>query len=397
MNNSEHYFDWAATSPADADILQESLELTLENWGNPSSTHAIGKQAKKLLDEARERCAKAFDVKPETIFFTSGGTESDQIPILSMLNKPSKGTILISSIEHPAVREQAIAMKKCGWNVNSIPADKNGIITPEAVEKLLTSDTMLVCVMAVNNETGSIQPIYEIADLLLEHYAGKRKPKFHVDCVQAAGKIPLNISHKGIDSAAFSSHKICGPRGIGILYLKDPLDSFLRGGGQEKGIRSGTENVFGAVAFSKCLKRYYLRTHILDDDIVYTSYSHYIKQTETTDSFLKNLSSLNCCTIIPPTRMENKELFSPYVVQAAFNKIPGNVMLRALDSKGFYISTGSACSSKKAGRPVLEAMHISPDLRENSVRFSFGPHTTQTAVNELFEAVKEIAETFNGK
>ncbi len=393
MNNTEHYFDWAATSPADEDILRESLELTLENWGNPSSTHAVGKKARTLLEEARTRSAKAIGVKPESIFFTSGGTESDQIPLLSLLNKPSKGTILISSIEHPAVREQADAMKKCGWNVISIPADKNGIITPAAVEKLLTSDTMLVCVMAVNNETGSIQPIYEIADLLVKHYEGKRKPKFHVDCVQAAGKIPLNVSHKGIDSAAFSSHKICGPRGIGILYLIDPLDSFLRGGGQEKGIRSGTENVFGAVAFSKCLERYFIR----DDDKTGSTYKAFIRQQETTNAFIEKLSALKGCTIIPPSRLENKELFSPYVVQAAFNKIPGNVMLRALDAKGFYISTGSACSSKKAGRPVLEAMHISPDLRETSVRFSFGPHTSANAVNELFEAVKEVTSTFNGK
>ena len=390
MNNTEHYFDWAATSPADEDILRESLELTLENWGNPSSTHTVGKQAKKLLDEARERCAKAIGIKPENIFFTSGGIESDQIPLLSMLNKPSKGTILISSIEHPAVREQADAMKKCGWKVEQIPADKNGIITPAAVEKLLTSDTMLVCVMAVNNETGSTQPIYEIAELLIKHYEGKRKPKFHVDCVQAAGKIPLNVSHKGIDSAAFSSHKICGPRGIGILYLKDPLDSFLRGGGQEKGIRSGTENVFGAVAFSKCLERYFIR----EDDKNSSTYKAFIQQKEITNTFIENLSALKGCTIIPPSRLENKELFSPYVVQAAFNKIPGNVMLRALDAKGFFISTGSACSSKKAGRPVLEAMHITPDLRETSVRFSFGPHTTATAIIELFEAVKEILATF---
>ena len=393
MNDTEHYFDWAATSPADEDILRESLELTLENWGNPSSTHTVGKKARTLLEEARTRCAKAIGIKPECIFFTSGGTESDQIPLLSLLNKPSKGTILISSIEHPAIREQAEAMKKCGWNVVSIPADKNGIITPDAVEKLLTPDTMLVCVMVVNNETGSIQPIHQIADLLIKHYEGKRKPKFHIDCVQAAGKIPLNISHKGIDSAAFSSHKICGPRGIGILYLKDPLDSFLRGGGQEKGIRSGTENVFGATAFSKCLERYFIR----DDDKTSTTYAAFNHQKETTNAFLEQLSTLNGCTIIPPSRLENKELFSPYVVQAAFNKIPGNVMLRALDSKGFYISTGSACSSKKAGRPVLEAMHISSDLRETSVRFSFGPHTTPTAVNELFDAVKEIAATFNGK
>ena len=145
-----------------------------------------------------------------------------------------------------------------------------------------------------------------------------------------------------------------------------------------------------ATAFSKCLERYFIK----DDDKTSSTYTAFIQQKETTDSFLEQLSALNGCTIIPPSRLENKELFSPYVVQAAFNKIPGNVMLRALDSKRFYISTGSACSSKKAGRPVLEAMHITPDLRETSVRFSFGPHTTQAAVQDLFQAVKEITETF---
>lgn len=391
MNNSEHYFDWAATSPSDEDILRESLELTLKNWGNPSSTHAIGKEAKLLLEEARNRCASVLEVKPENIYFTSGGSESDQIPLLSLLNKQIKGTVLISSIEHPAIKEQAEALKKCGWKIIQIPADNNGIIQPSAVEKLLTSDTLLVCVMAVNNETGSIQPIYEIADTISKWSQGKRKPKFHVDCVQAAGKIPLKISYNGIDSAAFSSHKICGPRGIGILYLKDPIEPFLRGGGQEKGIRSGTENLFGITAFSKCLERYFISEK---NKITFDSY---LSQKETTNEFIDNLNSINGCTLIPPSRIENKDFFSPYVVQAAFNKIPGNVMLRALDAKGFYISTGSACSSKKQNRPVLEAMHISADLRETSVRFSFGPHTTKKAISELFDAIKEVFYTFNPK
>ncbi len=377
----EHYFDWAATSPADEDILKEALEETLKFWGNPSSTHEVGKKARQVFEAARELAAKALGVKSETIYFTSGGTESDQIPLLSVLAKPMKGTVLVSSIEHPAIREQAEALKNCGWKVVQIPANADGIITPEAVTSLLTSDTVLICIMAVNNETGVIQPVYEITDAITKASEGKRRPKFHVDCVQAAGKINLNLSYKGIDSAALSSHKICGPRGIGILYLKDSLEPFLRGGGQEKGLRSGTENVFGAIAFSKCLERYYNKQKPSD--------------TERTNSFIKKLAALPGCTIVPPSRLEKPELFSPYVVQAAFANIPGNVMLRALDSKGFSISTGSACSAKKNKRPVLEAMHVDPKLRENAVRFSFGPHTTDQAVEELLAAVAEINGQFN--
>ena len=379
--NSEHYFDWAATSPADEDILKESLEETLEYWGNPSSSHTVGKKARELFEGARARAAAALGVKPENIYFTSGGTESDQIPLLAVLAKPNKGTILVSSIEHPAIREQAEALKNCGWNVIQIPADSDGRITPEAVTSLITSDTVLICIMAVNNETGVIQPIYEIADAITKACEGKRRPKFHVDCVQAAGKINLNLSYKGIDSAALSSHKICGPRGIGILYMKDVIEPFLRGGGQEKGLRSGTENVFGAVAFSKCLERYYNKMNEAD--------------VSRTNEFVKKLSTLPGCTIVPPSRLEKPELFSPYVVQAAFNNIPGNVMLRALDSKGFSISTGSACSAKKNKRPVLEAMHVDPKLRENSVRFSFGPHTIEKGMQELLAAVTEINAQFN--
>ena len=381
MDYKSHYFDWAATSPADEDILKQAVELTLTDWGNPSSTHSVGKNARTLLEQARERAAKALGVPAGTVYFTSGGTESDQIPLLAQLAKPSTGTVLISSIEHPAVREQALALKKCGWNIVQLAADKNGIITPQAVLNQLTSDTTLVCIMAVNNETGVIQPIYEIADAITKWSAGKRKPKLHVDCVQAAGKIPLNLAHPGIDSAALSSHKICGPRGIGILYLKDNLDVFLRGGGQEKGIRSGTENVLGAVAFSLALERYYNKDNS--------------QQRAVTDDFVKKLAALKGCTIIPPGRLDNPELFSPYVVQASFDHIPGNVMLRALDSQGFYISTGSACSSKKNKRPVLEAMHITPQLSENAVRFSFGPHTTAQAIGELFEAVAKVNGQFN--
>lgn len=389
MTESEHYFDWAATSPADKEILREALELTLDDWGNPSSVHQAGKNAKALFESARETCAKALGVKASNIFFTSGGTESDHLPLLAVLNKMQKGSVLISSIEHPALREMGEEMKKVGWKVNYIPADKDGVITPEAVTSLLTNDTQLVCVMAVNNETGVIQPIKEISLAIKKCAEGKRKPKLHVDCVQAAGKIPFDLKDWDVDSAAFSSHKICGPRGIGILYLKDEIDSFLRGGGQEKGIRSGTENVFGALAFGKCLEKYFI------SESNQPALSSYNEQKKVTEEFVKKLSELKGCTIIPPSRLEKPDLFSPYVVQASFQNIPGNVMLRALDSKGFYISTGSACSSRKANRPVLEAMHVDASLRETAVRFSFGPLTTVKAVDELFEEVANIAKTFN--
>lgn len=386
---TNHYFDWASTSPADKTILQEALDETVAVWGNPSSIHAAGEEARELLEQARKRCADVLGVKAEKLYFTSGGTESDHIPLLSVLNRPQKGTVLISSIEHPAIREMALEMKKCGMEVISIPSDKDGIITPEAVVKSLTPETVIVCVMAVNNETGAIQPVYEIADAITSATAGKRRPKFHVDCVQAAGKIPFDLSCAGIDSAAFSAHKICGPRGIGLLYMKDAVEPFLKGGGQEKGMRSGTENVFGALAFAKCLEKYYINKKNEGQ------LEHFNRQKEITQDFVKKLAGISGCTIIPEARIEEPGKYSPWVVQAAFKNIPGQVMLRALDSEGFYISTGSACSARKNNRPILEAMHITPQISETAVRFSFGPLTTKTAVDELFDKVSEIAGRFN--
>lgn len=386
---TEHYFDWAATSPCDAEILRKSLEATIERWGNPSSVHSAGKETKELLEEARKRCAESLDVPAEKLYFTSGGTESDHIPLLSVINRPQKGHVLFSSIEHPAIREQALELKKCGFTVDSIPADKNGIITAEAVTKALKPETVIVCVMAVNNETGAIQPIYEIADAITKASAGKRRPKFHVDCVQAAGKIPLNLSYKGIDSAAISAHKICGPRGTGLLYLADAAEPFLRGGGQEKSMRSGTENVYGALALSFCLEKYLIRKENPAAEERFQAQKKY------TEKFIQGLTALEPCTLLPYSRAENEEFYSPWVVQAAFRNIPGQVMLRALDNEGFCISTGSACSSRKNSRPVLEAMHVTAKENETAVRFSFGPLTTEKAMQELLAEVSKVVKTFN--
>ena len=429
--NSEHYFDWAATAPSDEKILRESLEIALQYDGNPSATHKIGSSARKILEEARASCAKSLGVNSNQVIFTSGGTESDHIPLLSVLNSPKKGRIILSAIEHPALREECAMLKKQRFEVVSVNPDKNGFICADSIVENLTPDTLFVTVMAVNNETGCVQPIYEIADAITKWAAGKKKPHFHVDCVQAAGKIPLDLSHKGIDSAALSAHKISGPRGIGILYLSKPVNSFLVGGGQEQNIRSGTENLFGAVAFAKCLERYYLGKDcrvkpdndtlkhgnltlkpdndnlkhgndkgsvipVLDTGI--SQSKRFEEQKEWTLDFLKKLKTLEKCRLVPQLRedfsVEVQEKFSPWVVQAAFIGIPGNVMVRTLDAKGFSISTGSACSAKKQSRPILTAMKLGREIQDSAVRFSFGPATTKKAMDELFEAVKDIVSEF---
>ncbi|MBO7175206.1 MAG: cysteine desulfurase [Spirochaetaceae bacterium] len=388
------YFDWAATAMVEEDIIREAAEIAISHFGNPSSLHFLGSPAKNLLTQIRSDCAKTLQVKSETIFFTSGGTEANHLPLLSLLQRPAPGTIIISAIEHPAIREQAEMMKHCGWKVIQVAPDETGIVPVAAIEKVLTSDTVLVCLMAVNNETGAIQPVYQVADLLnkFAKETGKRRPKLHVDCVQAAGKIPLNLSYSGIDSAALSAHKIGGPRGIGILYLAQKFESFVRGGGQEQGIRSGTENIAGAWAFGKCLKRHFLS----EKNKEAPAYQRFLQQKTMTDNFIAQLKEIKGCGLIPQTRDTDKlkDKFSPWIVQVAFEGIPGEVLVRALSEKSIAISTGSACSSRKLSRPVLEAMGVSKELATNGVRFSFGPATQQQDLDKLLEALKEIRQFF---
>lgn len=393
MISREHYFDWAATSPCDEEILQAALKQSMEHWGNPSSIHEAGTDAKKALDMARKRCADSLGVKSDTIFFTSGGTEGDHIPLLALLSKPVKGSIVVSAIEHPALREMCKMMENCGWKVITVNPDKNGVIQSQSVADALEEDTYFVTVMAVNNETGAIQPVEEISNAIAKKSEGKRKPFLHVDCVQAAGKIPLDLGKWKIDSASFSAHKIGGPRGIGVLYLSKQITPFLKGGGQENGIRSGTENLFGATAVSLCFEKY------LVGNKNPPSIERFENQKKWTKKFIQSIEEIPGCTLIPHSRsqkggMDMEDNFSPWVVQASFKGIPGQVMERALSSKGFYISTGSACSSGRHSRPVLDSMNISGPEKESSVRFSFGWETTEKSMEELAAEVKSIAGQF---
>ncbi len=390
MIDSRHYFDWAATTPADSKLLKEALDFSLEHWGNPSSIHGAGTDAREALESCRADVARTLAVLANSVYFTSGGTESDQLPLLSVLNRPQKGSILLSQIEHPANREMAKSFAACGWKVISVKADKDGIVRPESIRDALQDDSVFVSVMAVNNETGAIQPIYEIADSLEDWGKSHRKPLFHVDCVQAAGKIELNLAHRGIDSAAFSAHKIRGPRGIGILYAAKPFTPFLRGGGQEKGLRSGTENLFGAKAFALALQKYSIHQGNPE------SLARLEQQKAWTRQFISGLREIKGARILPYAREDeaNEGNYSPWLVQAAFPGIPGQVMERALSVDGFYISTGSACSSGSHARPVLDGLGISAAEKEGAVRFSFGSETTKEGMDELLEEVRTVTGKF---
>ncbi|MDR1747696.1 MAG: cysteine desulfurase [Spirochaetaceae bacterium] len=416
--NSGGYFDWAASSVPDRDIWREALDISMEHFGNPSSIHRYGIAAADILAEARRRCAAALGVPAESLFFTSGGTEANHLPILSLLQRPAAGSILISAIEHPAVREQALMMRNLGWKVHIVRPGRDGIITPEAVTENLTDDTALVCIMAVNNETGVVQPIYRIAEAITAASAGRKRPKFHVDAVQGVGKIPLDFSFPGtcsagvdtcgIDSAAVSAHKIQGPRGIGLLYMPRRQEPFVRGGGQEGGIRSGTENLFGAWALSRCLEKYAFTGNEPARNGFRSSYEEALIRM---DDFIRFLETLPCARIIPQTRglqtrtpesgslteggLSSGLRFSPWIIQVSFEGIPGEVLVRSLSERGISISTGSACSARKLSRPVLEAMKVPKQQALEAVRISFGPLTREEDMQALRGALEETVGMFS--
>lgn len=380
------YFDWAATTPPNDSIICEALAVSNEFFANPSSVHSAGISARLKLTEARNRCAKALGVGADTLYFTSGGTESNHIPILSLLQRPSCGSIVISAIEHPSVSAQADMLKNLGWSVIRVAPDENGIVHADSILEKMQSDTSVVCVMAVNNETGSIQPIADIVDAVEKKCAGKKKPKIHVDAVQAVAKIPLDrFLITGVDTLAVSAHKISGPRGIGLLYMAQRQEPFIRGGAQESGIRSGTENLFGAHALSLCIETY------CNSAFFSAAFS---EAQERMAYFIRFLHTISSCRIIPSSRTEVDERFSPWIVQVSFEGIPGEVLVRSLSSQGIFISTGSACSSRKNSRPILEAMHITPSVAAQSVRFSQGYTTTMDDISMLCLSLTDICAQF---
>ena len=240
------YLDWAATSVPDKEIIRKTAETAIEIYGNPSSKHGEGLKAKELLEKSREICSESLSVPVKSIFFTSGGTESNNMALFSLLRKKKRGKLLISSIEHPAVSEPCRILKEAGFTVIKINPGKDGIIKPESFLKHLDTDVQFAAMMLVNNETGAVQPVKETA-ALIKNFAKENNTKihFHCDAVQGIGKIRVDVSDKNIDTVSISAHKFSGPRGCGLLIINSMLLPLFSGGGQEAGKRAGTENLPG--------------------------------------------------------------------------------------------------------------------------------------------------------
>ncbi len=373
------YLDWAATAVPHEDIILNACKKASRDFANPSSKHCMGLKARTLLEKARSETAACLGVKPETVFFTSGGTESDHIPLFSLLAAHKPCSIAVSTIEHSAVAEQAKMMERRGYKILKIPATKAGFITPKAVIETLQEDTAFVSVMAVNNEVGSIQPIREIGAALKACSEGRRTIHFHTDAVQAIGKIPFDLASLNIHSAAFSGHKIGAMRGTGILYLNRKIEAFMRGGGHEGGIRPGTENLAGILSLAECLK-----LHSADIEAALK------KASALTGFLMEELQKIEGTEIVPSERVKNPAAYSPWILQFACKNMPGEVLVRCLSERGICISTGSACSSKKNTRPVLDAMNLPPEIRLNAVRVSVGRTTALEEIREFIAVLKSV-------
>lgn len=382
---NEIYLDWAAAAPADPDVLDRVSEVGRSIYGNPSSTHRAGKAARKYIEELRRTAAELLDTSPDRIVFTSGGSESSAIPLLSLLRKKRRGRILISAIEHPAVWETISLFAELGYEVIDVPPDSSGVVRPEQVLKALSPDTISAAVMAVNNETGAIQPVAEVGRLIREYEKKERcSILFHCDMVQALGKIPVEVENWQVDTAAFSAHKLGGPRGVGILYHRRDLPVLFSGGGQEVGIRPGTENIAGIAGF--CLS---MQKHI---PIISREYD---RAGELTDRLIQAIQETDGCRLLPESRAEQRELFSPYIVSFSVAPVPGEVFTRVLNDRSILVGSGSACSSnrqKKHAR-VLHSMGVNDEVARGAVRISIGYTTTMSEVETFIQIMREELKT----
>ncbi|GAB6391395.1 MAG: cysteine desulfurase [Treponematales bacterium] len=372
---NRRYFDWAAAAVPDP-AVSEALSGAV--FGNPSSPHEEGRKAREAVESARARCARVLDVPPETLYFTSGGTESNALVIHAQLLRPGRGRLLYSAVEHPSVRENCLRAGRLGRPAAVIGVGADGRVSAETLGQALDKhpDARFAAVMAVNNETGAINDMKTLAACL----RSRPGPPLHLhsDLVQAAGKIPLDIRGWDLDSASFSAHKLGGPRGAGLLYLKKPLEPVYTGGEQERGVRAGTENTAGALALALCLER---RAGAALP-------AHLAAARQRCVRLITALRDIPRCRLLPEDRAEDDPRFSPWILQAAFRGAPGAALVRALDAAGFAVSTGSACSSSAPERPVLAAMGLDEEAQREGIRISQGWTTTPAGIAALLAALK---------
>jgi len=377
-NHARIYLDWAATAIPVGNIVPDSEQ---KFFANPSSIHTEGRQAKEALESARLRCAAVLGVTPEKLYFTSGGTESNILVLHSLIIKKGKNCFLYSDTEHPSVRENCLMLKKFGLPTGLIAVEKDGRVSKESFTRALKKniDARFAALMGVNNETGSINDLASLVSLARTREEERRLPiHIHADLVQALGKVPIDLGK--LDSAAFSAHKLGGPRGIGLLYLKKPLESLYAGGGQERGQRPGTENTQGALAFARLLEK------LAKPEIVEAESK---KAAGRLSYLIGELRKIKRCSLIPVDRKDDDPRFSPWILQVRFRDVPGAVMVRALDDSGIAVSTGSACSSSSNERPVLSAMGLSESERLEGFRISQGWTTEKADFDTLLSGIEK--------
>ena len=373
----EAYFDNSATTVVTESVKNIVVKAMTEDFGNPSSMHMVGVRAEKYMKEAQETIAKILKVDSKEIYFTSGGTESNNMAIIgtAMANKRSGNKIITTAVEHSSVASPMKYLEQQGFGVVYLPVDRYGVARMDALEKEMNEDTILVSIMYVNNEVGAIQPVSEIGQ-----YIKKINPKvvYHVDAIQAFGKMEIKPKKEQIDLLTVSGHKIHGPKGSGFIYIKKntKINPILFGGGQQMGFRSGTENVPGIAGIGQASKDCYEHLE-----------SNVTKMTELKDYLIDQLETLEGVTV----NSQKGATGAPHIVSASFRGVRSEVLLHALEDKGIYVSAGSACSSNKpAVSATLKAMGIDKDLLESTVRFSFSEFNTREEIDYAVEQLKAL-------
>jgi cysteine desulfurase len=371
------YLDYNSTTPVDPAVVEVIQKALSENYGNPSSVHALGQKAKTTIDAAREQMAGLLAAESAEIYITSGGTEADNLALKgAALACRKKGNhIITSSIEHHAVLESAAYLEKNGFEVTYLDCDGEGVISADQLRQAIRPETVIASIMMANNETGAIQPVKEMAAI-----CRKAGVLFHTDAVQAVGKIPVNVKELDIDMLSLSAHKFYGPKGVGALYIrpKTPVTPLLHGGSHERRRRAGTENVASILGMAEALK---IAIEKLD--------SEHNRLTELSEYFIEQVKS----------RIRDVYLNGPVdgrvpsTVNLSFKGVEGEAIILSLDMKGIAVSSGSACTSGSLQvSHVLGAMQVDPLLAQGSIRFSLGRYTTRNQIDYTISVLPEIID-----
>lgn len=374
----ECYLDNAATTRAFSEVCELVGKIMREDFGNPSSLHMKGVESERYLKQAADRIAKTLKCSAGNIVFTSGGTESNNMAIIgtALANKRAGRHIITTCFEHPSVHEPLIYLENQGYEVTYLPVDRAGHVSPEALREALREDTILVSTMLVNNEVGSILDVEALSRVVKEY---RSSILFHVDAIQAYGKMEIYPKRLGIDLMSVSGHKIHGPKGVGFLYVGDKvkIHPYLHGGGQQKGMRSGTENVPGIAGLGLASEMMYRqleenRRHLY----------------ELKEYFISRIGEVEGA-VVNACDLQKLSETAPHVVSVSFAGVRSEVLLHALEEKGIYVSSGSACSSNHPGiSGTLTAIGVDRSLLDCTLRFSFSIETKQEELAETVEQLK---------